>query len=161
MSTERNIKNDGQTDYFLYPAILLARESAAKCVPTFVYISADSAPPILPSRYITSKRAAESTIATAFPNLRSLFFRPGFLYDSSRGFTIPIAYATSVAASINQGIFGGRLTPLMGAGGVKPLRADEVADAVMEAIDEDGIKGVIDVKQIEQLAHKAWRKGML
>lgn len=93
--------------------------------------------------------------------MRNLFFRPGFLYDSSRGFTIPIAYATSLAASINQGIFGGRLTPLMGAGGVKPLKADEVADAVVEAIDTKEISGIVDVKQIDLLAQKAWRKGML
>jgi hypothetical protein len=142
-------------------AILLARESAAQTVPAFIYVSASSAPPIIPSRYISTKRAAESTIASAFPRLRSVFVRPGFMYDASRSFTLPLAAATALGAAVNRGIFGGRLTPLMGAGGEKPLRADDVAEAIVEAVDDGQTRGVVDGPGIERLAVKAWRKGMV
>lgn len=49
----------------------------------------------------------------------------------------------------------------MGAAGVKPLKADIVAEAVVEALSDDTVKGPIEVKEIEGLAQKAWRKGML
>lgn len=141
-------------------AILLARESSSAKVPTFAYISAAAGAPILPARYITTKRAAESTIKSAFPTLRSLFFRPGMLYDSSRSITLALAGVTGVGALANS-LVGGRLTWLMGAGGTKPLKADVVAEAVVEGIGEEGVKGKIEVPKIEELAGKAWRRGML
>jgi hypothetical protein len=49
----------------------------------------------------------------------------------------------------------------MGAGGTKPLKADVVAEAVVEGIGEDDVKGLIEVPKIEELANKAWRRGML
>jgi hypothetical protein len=49
----------------------------------------------------------------------------------------------------------------MGAGGVKPLKADFVADACVEALEDDTIKGPVEVKEIETLGTRAWRKGML
>lgn len=58
-------------------------------------------------------------------------------------------------------IVGGKLTWLMGAGGTKPLKADIVAEAVVEGISEEGLKGIVEVKGIEELANKAWRRGML
>jgi uncharacterized protein YbjT (DUF2867 family) len=139
---------------------LLARESAAANIPTFAYISAAAGAPVLPSRYIITKRAAESTISSAFPSLRSLFFRPGMLYDSSRTITLALAGATGVGALANS-LVGGRLTWLMGAGGTKPLKADVVAEAVVEGIGEEAVKGIIEVPKIEELATKAWRRGML
>jgi hypothetical protein len=144
----------------LWTAITLAQESVAAKVPTFVYISAAAGTPILPTRYITTKRDAESTIASNFPTMRNIFPRPSFLYDASRTFTMPIA-AAGFAASMVNGITGGRLTWLMGAGGIKPLRADVVAEAVVEAIDDRQVKGVVEVGEIEELAQKGWRKGML
>ena len=53
------------------------------------------------------------------------------------------------------------MTWLMGAGGTKPLKADVVAQAVVEGIGEGGVKGIVEVPQIEALANKAWRRGML
>lgn len=141
-------------------AILLARESSTAHVPTFVYISAAAGAPILPQRYITTKREAESTIASTFPLMRSIFIRAPFMWDKSRTFTVPLAAATGVAATINDAI-GGRLTWLMGAGGVKPLKVDLVGEAVVEAVDADDTKGPVEVPEIEKLANKAWRRGML
>ena len=115
---------------------------------------------MLPQRYITTKREAESTIASSFPRLRSIFIRPGFLYDSSRTFTLPIALAGSVGNMANW-LVGGRLSWLAGAAVEKPLKADLVADAVVEAIGDEQVKGVVGTEKIEALANSAWRKGML
>ncbi len=115
---------------------------------------------MLPKRYITTKREAESTIASSLPKLRSIFIRPGFLYDSSRKFTLPIAFAGSAGNMVN-GMIGGRLTWLAGAAVEKPLKVDLVAEAVVEAIGDEGVKGVVVTTDIEALATKAWRRGML
>lgn len=56
---------------------------------------------------------------------------------------------------------GGRLAWLAGAAVEKPLKADLVAEAVAEAIEDNGVKGVLDTAAIEGLATKAWRRGML
>lgn len=141
-------------------AIALAQEASAQKVSSFVFISAAAGTPILPARYITTKRDAESTIASSLPKLRSIFIRPGFLYDSSRTFTLPIAFFGSAGSMVNS-IFGGRLTALAGAAVEKPLKADVVAEAVVEAIGDDTMKGVFTTEMIEALANKAWRRGML
>jgi len=141
-------------------AITLAQEASFQKVPSFVYISAAAGAPMLPKRYITTKREAESTIASSFPRLRSIFIRPGFLYDSSRTFTLPIAFFGSAGNMVNSAI-GGRLTWLAGAAVEKPLKVDLVAEAVVEAIGDDNAKGVVGTAQIEELANKAWRREML
>lgn len=115
---------------------------------------------MLPKRYITTKREAESTIASTFPKMRSIFIRPGFLYDSSRSFTMPIAFFGGAGHMVNS-VLGGRLTWLAGAAVEKPLKADLVAEAVVEAIGDESIKGVVGTAAIEELATKAWRRGML
>ncbi|KAK3114632.1 hypothetical protein LTR53_006882 [Teratosphaeriaceae sp. CCFEE 6253] len=141
-------------------AITLAREAAAAKVSSFAYISAAAGAPILPGRYIKTKREAESTIATTFPRMRNLFIRPGFLYDSSRSFTIPMA-AVTYGGFLANSLTGGNLTWLMGAGGAKPLKADLVAEAVVEGLADETVKGPIEVREIEELANRAWRRGML
>lgn len=141
-------------------AITLAQEAAQEKVPAFVYISAAGGAPVLPMRYISTKREAESTIASNFVNMRSVFIRPGFLYDSSRSLTVPMAALTGMGAvfnSVTGGVFGG----IMGAAGVKPLKADLVADAIVEALSDENIKGPVETKEIEELASKAWRNCML
>jgi hypothetical protein len=82
------------------------------------------------------------------------------MYDSSRTFTLPIAAAGGVAAMVNSAV-GGRLTWLMGAGGIKPLKADTVADACVEALEDAEVKGEVEVAGIERLATRAWRKNMV
>jgi len=156
-------EKDGQLTYELMnrdTAITLAQEASFQHVKSFVFISAAAGAPLLPRRYITTKREAESTIASSLPNLRSIFIRPGFLYDSSRKFTLPIAFFGSAGNMVNYAI-GGRLTWLAGAAVEKPLKADLVAEAVVEAIEDNEVKGVVNTAAIEGLATKAWRRGML
>lgn len=129
-------------------------------MPTFVYISAAAGAPMLPGRYISTKREAESIISQSLPDLRSIFIRPGFLYDSSRKFTLPIALSGMVASEVDA-LVGGRLKSLFGSITEKPLKADVVAQAVVEAIADGTTSGVVGTKKIENLATQAWRKNML
>ena len=115
---------------------------------------------MLPKRYITTKREAEDTIATRMVKMRNIFMRPSFLWDSSRKFTLPIAAGGAVGNTFNE-LLGGRLSGLFGAAVEKPLKVDLVAEAVVEAIADEGTKGIVEVKDIEALAAKAWRKSML
>ncbi|KAF2183528.1 NAD(P)-binding protein [Zopfia rhizophila CBS 207.26] len=156
-------EKDGQLTYEVMnrdSAISLAKESSLKSVPTFLYISAAAGTPVLPSRYISTKREAESVISTTFPKMRSIFIRAPIMYDSSRSFTMPIAALGGVASMVN-GMTGGRLTWLMGAGGIKPLKADLVGEAVVEALEDEAVRGPVEVKEIETLGMRAWRKNML
>lgn len=156
-------EKDGQFTYELMnrdTAITLAREAASKNVTAFAYISAAGGAPILPARYISTKHEAEEAIASNFPKMRSVFLRPGMLYDSSRIITIPLAAATGAGALFNS-VTGGLFAGLLGAAGVKPLKADLVAEAVVEAFDDGECKGPVETSEIEMLAARGWRKGML
>ena len=112
---------------------------------------------MLPKRYITTKRDAESTIASSLPKLRSIFIRPGFLYDRSRLFTLPIALAGNIGAFANS-LTGGRLASFAGAAVEIPLKPDLVANAVVESIEQTNFKGVADTQGIEMLATAGWRR---
>lgn len=154
---------DGQLTYELMnrdSAIALAQESQREGAKCFVYISAAAGAPLLPQRYIKTKREAEATIETELSDLRSVFIRPGFLYDSSRAFTLPIAASGMIGSTVN-GLLGGNLTDIFGAAVEKPLKADLVAEAVVEAIGDEQTRGVVGTKEIEALSTKAWRAAML
>ncbi|KAI0195013.1 NAD(P)-binding protein [Astrocystis sublimbata] len=141
-------------------AIMLAKEADRAGVAAFVYVSAAGGAPVLPARYISTKREAESTVASEFPRMRGVFPRPPFMYDSSRPITMPMAAMTGVGAVFN-GITGGIFGNFMGAAGAKPLQVDVVAQAIVQALGDEQIKGPIEVPQLEELANKAWRGGML
>jgi len=156
-------ERDGQATYELMnrdSAITLAQEANTAGVKCFAYISAAGGAPILPKRYITTKREAESVIASEFPNMRSIFIRPGVLWDASRKITIPLAAATGMGSVFNS-LTGGYFGELMGVAGVEPLKADRVAMAVVEAISDGKTKGPVETKDIKELAEKGWRKEML
>lgn len=140
-------------------AIALAQESSGEHVPTFVFISAAGGAPILPSRYITTKRDAEATISSKLPDLRSIFMRPAFMYDSSRKFTLPIALGGFLGTEANA--FLGNRLQFLGSMVDKPLQVDVVGEAVVEAMDDESTRGAVGTKQIETLATKAWRKSMV
>lgn len=141
-------------------AILVAREAAKEHASAFAYISAAAGFPALPSRYVGTKREAEDVIASQFPEMRGVFIRAPFMHDSSRPVTTALA-GLSFAGSIFNRATGGTLAGLLGAGGIKPLQVDLVADAVVESLSDENVKGPVEVPQIEDLASKAWRKTML
>jgi uncharacterized protein YbjT (DUF2867 family) len=160
-------EEDGQFHYELMnrdSAIILAREADKEKPLGFAYISAAAAPPMVPRRYMDTKKEAEIIIAREFPNMRSIFIRPAHMYDPSRAYTMPIAAASGVGAMVNNasgGIIGGVLGGFMGTAVIKPLKVDVVAEAVVEALSDEKRKGAIEIKEIEELAEKGWRKGML
>lgn len=159
----RPMERDGQLTYELMnrdTAITLAREADGEGVKSFAYISAAGGAPVLPARYISTKREAEASIAQNFPSMRSVFIRPGFLYDASRPITMALALPVGAGAVFNS-VTGGTFNNLLGAAGTKPLKADLVAQAVVEALEDETVKGPVETAQIEELATKAWRKGML
>lgn len=41
------------------------------------------------------------------------------------------------------------------------MKADLVAQAVVEAVDDEGVEGPVEVRAIKELATRAWRRGML
>lgn len=141
-------------------AVALAQEAARAYVPALVYISAAGGAPILPARYIRTKREAEEIISSKFPQLRPVFVRPGMLYDASRKVTLAAAGMTAMGAAANA-VTGGLLSGIMGAGAVKPLKADVVAEAAVEGVEDEGVRGVVETGKIEELANTAWRRGML
>jgi hypothetical protein len=161
-----DIKPENPDDQFSYEvmnrdsAITLARHAADEKAGAFCYVSAIAGAPMLPSRYISTKREAEKAIGENFPDMRGVFVRPPFLYDSSRKITMGIAAAAGVSSTINN-LTGGVLGKLMGAGGVKPLQVDIVAQAVVEALSDETISGPVEIAGIEELANKSWRKSML
>lgn len=161
-----DIKPSDPNDQFSYEvmnrdsAIALAKHSAADNVGAFCYISAAAGAPVLPQRYITTKREAEIGIATNFPQMRSVFVRPPFLYDNSRKFTMGMA-ALAGMGNVFTNLTGNYLRTFMGAAAAKPLQVDTVAEAVVEALSDDAVRGPVEIEQIEDLASKAWRKTML
>lgn len=161
-----DIKPSNPADQFSYEvmnrdsAVALARHAADAKAGTFCYISAAAGAPVLPARYITTKREAEITISREFPQMRGVFFRPPFMFDSSRTVTMGMAALTGAGAVFNK-MTGGYLNTLMGAAGAKPVKVEMVAEAVVEALSDEEVKGPVETEQMEELAHKAWRKTML
>ncbi|GMF70523.1 unnamed protein product [Aspergillus oryzae] len=133
---------------------------------TYELMNRDSGPfmpytgaPVLPSRYITTKREAETTISTTIPELRSIFIRAPFMYDSSRKFTLPIALGGFIGSQFNE-LLGNRLD-FLGTMVTKPFQVDMVGEAVVEAMEDESVRGAVGTKKIEALATSAWRKSML
>ena len=141
-------------------AIMLAKEAAGANVSAFAYMSAAGGAPVLPARYISTKREAENTITAEFPKMRGVFIRAPFMYDSSRPITMPLAAMTG-AGSLFNSLTGKMFNGLLGAAGAKPLKADLVAEAIVEALDDEKVCGPVEVPQLEELANRAWRKTML
>ncbi|KAF3924803.1 hypothetical protein ABW21_db0201683 [Orbilia brochopaga] len=119
---------------------------------TFVYISAAAGFPVLPQRYISTKREAEELLSQV-PKFRPIFFRPGFMYSNERPATVAMSYFTGVSAAMNS-LTGNVFSGLFGAAGAKPLRAEQVARAVVRAIEDESITGPVEVSQIQALDSK-------
>lgn len=139
----------------------LAEEAVKAKAKVFLYVSAIDSFAAMPQRYITTKREAESIIERigAQSNMRTVFLRPPFLYDSSRMITIPLAGVLGVVSAVN-GLFGRRL-PGLGVAGYKPLAVDDVAGAAVKALEDETVSGPVDVDAIQTLAQRVWREGML
>jgi len=142
-------------------AVTLAEEAVKAKAKSFLYVSAIDSFATLPKRYITTKREAEAIIGRigAESNMRSIFLRPSFLYDSSRAVTVPLAGVLGIMSVVNR-LFKRRL-PGLGAAGYKPLAVEDVAGAAVKALEDETVNGPVDVDAIQTLATRVWREGML
>lgn len=114
---------------------------------------------MLPSGYISSKREAETLIQQNFPGLRNVFMRMPFMWDASRKFSLPIALGGYIGSEVNL-MLNGKLSPLLGSMVVKPMQASMAGEAVVEALEDQDVKGVVEPKKVEALGTQGWRKNM-
>ncbi|HEU4454834.1 MAG TPA: NAD-dependent epimerase/dehydratase family protein [Longimicrobium sp.] len=122
-------------------AIVAAREAARAGVEAFVFLSASTKPPLIPSGYITAKRRAEEAILATAP--RPVVFRPGFVYGPGR----LVSYAAAL------GLWMGMLIPGVRGKATesRPLAVAVVARAAVRAAGDPGARGIVDVDGIERL----------
>ncbi|KAL7746730.1 hypothetical protein RI367_007893 [Sorochytrium milnesiophthora] len=125
--------------------------SAGSLHSTFVHMSAS-----IPSQlvragvvnraYLDTKRDAEHAveeIAHAVQGFRAVSMRPGLIYSEQRPLTVPLAALAQLADSV---------LALGGGGIVRPIHVEDVAEAVLAAIENDQLRGPIDAECMAALA---------
>ncbi|HEX8432357.1 MAG TPA: NAD(P)H-binding protein [Longimicrobium sp.] len=122
-------------------AIRVAEASERAGVGTFVFISASAKPPLVGAGYLRGKRRAEARIAEL--RMRGVILRPGFVYGAGRFPSLPAAWALRLAGAL----------PVVGAEArrSRPLAVAVVARAALRAADDGGVRGVLEVDEIERL----------
>jgi len=106
---------------------------------------------MVPNRYLTTKREAESYLMTHPSKFRSIIFRPGFMSTPERPITLPLAGLLQISSAILGNSVNGTI-PFAQALSTPPLAMETLARAVMNAIENPEIKGIVDVGGIEELA---------
>ncbi|KAF9959622.1 hypothetical protein BGZ72_009202 [Mortierella alpina] len=133
-------------------AITVANEAAKEGVDSFVYISAAFSPPMVPNRYITTKREAEQALLTHASGFRPVIFRPGFLSTPERPITMPLAGLLQVSSAVLGNSIKGTI-PFAQALSTPPQSMETLARAIMNAVENKDVKGIVDVDGIEELAN--------
>ncbi|PPQ63070.1 hypothetical protein CVT24_005925, partial [Panaeolus cyanescens] len=150
----------------------------------FVYISAeDIFRPIIPARYIETKREAEwgieQMVQERGDQFRGVYIRPSLVYHAHhRPLTTPAAVLFDLSATIHRKIPRNIPTPVdilrsLGAAtssaandrsgmpssldsianalSTPPIHVDHVADAIVESLVDEEIKGVVNVDRMRKL----------
>ncbi|KAK9480168.1 hypothetical protein V1514DRAFT_210606 [Lipomyces japonicus] len=134
-------------------AIRIAREAAAAdTAKTFLYVSSAGNIPLIPHAYFDTKRQAEDAISN-IKSLRSVFLRPGFMYDPSRQSSMYIKLGLDAVNAVNTAL-GGH-APVISAKALNPVSVSVVAGAAVRALADDNIQGVIDGPDLIRLAKEA------
>lgn len=134
-------------------AVLLAdaylEELGSEAKPTFVYISADNKPPIVPDGYITSKREAEFELSCK-EGLRSILMRPGIMYDENE----PISNNRKLFSKfldlgykVKSNVLGHGI-PGLDALVRPPVSTEKVALKIFEKIEDPTFSGVVLLEEI-------------
>ncbi|KAJ1886901.1 hypothetical protein LPJ66_009396 [Kickxella alabastrina] len=138
-------------------ALSVAR--AAREVPgveAFAYISASDVLPFLDSRYISTKRQVENDLIEHSDRMRPIILRPGFIYSQARPITIPIAAGVRAFNAVFHRTPVGCLlknTPLAKAASPALCR-EVVASAVVSAIGNKHISGILGIEDIERIGNR-------
>ncbi|KAJ2337650.1 hypothetical protein GGI00_000080 [Coemansia sp. RSA 2681] len=122
---------------------------------TFVYISASDVLPLVSSRYISTKREAENELLAHKERMRPIILRPGFMFSSDRPVSLPIAAGVSLFNTLYHRTPAGCLlkhTPFAKAAS-PALRREVVASAVINAIDDSRISGILEIADIERIGN--------
>ncbi|KAK6201642.1 uncharacterized protein RJT21DRAFT_36761 [Scheffersomyces amazonensis] len=155
-----NPMKKGEDDHETYEAI--QRDSAVlladtfvehqKENPTFVYISADQQVPLIPERYLTTKREAEFELSCK-QGLRAILFRPGVMYEQTHpednGLTTRDILTTFLKFNYNakQCILGENI-PFVNKL-VRPIvSTDQVATYIYDKIEIPEFKGIVPLDEI-------------
>ncbi|KAI7816433.1 hypothetical protein BC939DRAFT_469168 [Gamsiella multidivaricata] len=133
-------------------AITVANEAGKAGVDSFVYISAAFSPPMVPNRYITTKREAEHALLTHPSGFRPIIFRPGFLSTPERPITLPLAGLLQISSAVLGNSLRGTI-PFAQAMSTPPASMETLARAIMNAVENEDVKGIVDVDGIEELAN--------
>lgn len=143
----------------------------------FVYISAeDIFRPLIPARYIETKREAEAAIETLLadkPDYRGVYIRPSLVYHAHhRPLTTPLAALFDFSATVHSRMPPTVPTPssvlralsdqtgtsalesMANALTIPPIHVDHVAEAICTALDSSrlpAVSGVVGVKKMREL----------
>ncbi|WPK27643.1 hypothetical protein PUMCH_005040 [Australozyma saopauloensis] len=140
-----------QRDSALLAADAFLEENKESQDMSFVYISADSIPPvIIPEGYLTTKREAEYQLARKKP-LRSIFMRPGFMFDPNEGINLRLLlgkainepYSVLLKFSVFHNSPIGKL--------FRPAASTEqVANTMYEKLENPEFSGVVSLEEIRK-----------
>ncbi|QBM89704.1 NAD dependent epimerase/dehydratase family protein [Metschnikowia aff. pulcherrima] len=118
-------------------------------LPSFVYISADGKPPIIPGEYITTKREAEFELSCK-KNLRTIFMRPSFMYDSNEPVTNNrklLSHLIDLGYNAKNALFSDKVTILNNL--IRPaVSTEQVALKVYEKLQDESFQGVVSLEDI-------------
>ncbi|HYW10224.1 MAG TPA: NAD(P)H-binding protein [Longimicrobium sp.] len=122
-------------------AIRVAEAAERAGVGAFVFISASAKPPLVGAGYLRGKRRAEARIAEL--RMRAVILRPGFVFGTRRFPSLPAAWALRLAGAL----------PIVGAAArrSRPLAVETVARAALRAAENERVRGVLEVDEIERL----------
>ncbi|KAI5960737.1 uncharacterized protein KGF55_004307 [Candida pseudojiufengensis] len=116
----------------------------------YVYISADKAPPIIPERYIKTKREAEFELSKKL-YLRSILMRPGAMYDETHNLGTTkrdvILKSLKIGVDLKNSLLGQNFLSNL----VRPVvSTTQVAEALYDKLEDPGFSGVVPVEFIEK-----------
>ncbi|ESK94553.1 mitochondrion protein [Moniliophthora roreri MCA 2997] len=143
----------------------------------FVYISAeDIFRPVIPARYIETKREAERGIETLVSDkpeqFRGVYMRPSLVYHAHyRPLTTPAAVLLDLSAALHAKVppgipkpsdvlrtFGSAFSPrtissssIANAMTIPPIHVDHVAEAICVALQSEDVRGAIGVNRMREL----------
>ncbi|KAI3405106.2 hypothetical protein KGF56_002062 [Candida oxycetoniae] len=130
-----------------------ARQSGvdgSSIVGNYVYISADQNPPMVPKRYITTKREAEAAISRN-PYLRSILMRPSVMYDNSQDLETTkrdvLIKGLKLGVDLKRKIVGDAILGDF----VRPVvSTTQVSEAIYNKLEDPQFHGIVPVELIEK-----------
>ncbi|RID45915.1 hypothetical protein BRARA_I02609 [Brassica rapa] len=131
-------------------------------VPKFVLITVHdyNLPPfVLSSGYFTGKRSAEAELLSKYPN-SGVVLRPGFIYGKRKvnGFEVPLDLVgeplDKIYDAAERFIRPLRSLPASDLILAPPVKVDDLALAVINALKDDDVFGIFTIEQIKEAASK-------